>query len=65
MKLTVLAIHRTTGDLIHQFHTTAELTSGDALVVYGSDEGHDALEAVSEQSESAAEYAAHGHRHHE
>lgn len=61
MGLAVLATHSATGDLVHEFRSTAELEAGDALVIYGSDSGHDALEKLSQQGESESEYSAHGH----
>ncbi len=65
MELTVLATHTATGDLDHVFRSTADLESGDALVVYGVDIGHDALEVLSEQSESETEFVAHRHSKHD
>jgi hypothetical protein len=61
MGLTVLAAHKTTGDLAQEFRSTTELEPGDGLVLYGTDSGHDALEELSKQSETEAEHTAHGH----
>ncbi len=61
MGLAVLATHGASGDFVHEFRSTAELEPGDALVIYGSDTGHDALEKLSQQSDSESEYSAHGH----
>jgi hypothetical protein len=63
-RLTVLAVRLTDGDLVQEFHTTTELNHGDALVLYGADEGHDALETLSVKSETAADHLAHRHAKH-
>ncbi len=59
--LQVLSTHSRTGDISHSFESTALLTSGDSLIVYGADEGHDQLEIFSLDSESESERAAHRH----
>lgn len=61
--LTILAVHTTDGDIVQEFTATDALTVGDVLILYGEDEGHDALEALAETSESDAEYKAHHHAH--
>ena len=62
--LEVLAIHRASGDITHDFASTEQLQAGDALVVFGADNGHDALETLSQNSESAADHTAHHHQKH-
>lgn len=60
--LAVLAVHAATGDIVQKFSSTQDLQSGDALILYGADTGHDALEELSEQSETETDYNT--HRHH-
>ena len=50
--LTVLAVRSASGELTNRFSSTGDLKLGDALLVYGRDAGHDALESSSCLSES-------------
>ena len=50
---------------LQRYEKSAELEPGDALVIYGSDNGHDALEKLSQQSESESQYSAHWHDNHD
>ncbi|GJL54941.1 MAG: potassium transporter TrkA [Nitrospirales bacterium] len=50
--LTVLAVRGASGEVTHNFSSTSELEPGDALVLYGCDSGHEALEHMSRSSEA-------------
>lgn len=42
--LTILAVRDTRGELTSSFSSTGDLGAGDALVIYGRDDGHETLE---------------------
>lgn len=47
--LRLLAVHRADGDRVERFSSTSELNEGDALILFGSDDGHEALEEKASQ----------------
>ena len=49
--LTVLAVRDASGEVTNSLSSTSELKSGDALLLYGRDSGHEALEDTSRSIE--------------
>ena len=56
--LMVLAVRDSDGELTSGSSSLSGLKPGDALVLYGRDSGHDALEDISRRSEGGKQKAA-------